>query len=94
MELLGKGHANFDEEPYFPSFALMLDQENALILKANGLRTFTRIGTVRMITLVNAASTADPDPQGQNESKELTYAVEDSQAAEIATGLPQVVTIF
>jgi hypothetical protein len=93
----GSGHAKFDDEACFPSFALMLDNEHALILRANGMRTFTRIGTVSLVRMseVNDPSTsAGLVMQGKNESEKLGWSVEDEQAAEIADGSPQIVTLF
>jgi len=95
-ERFGQGHAQFDDEKYFPSFALMLDKEHAIILQAKALRTFTRIGTVDLIKMskVEETPSADLDEHGKNESEKLAYSVEDVQAAEIANGSPQIVTIF
>jgi hypothetical protein len=87
-QTLVEGHGIFDDEPYFPSFALMLDNEHALILKANGPRTFTRIGTVSSIgkgVVENTAGSAGPEDE---------YSMEDEQAVKIANGSPQIVTIF
>ncbi|KAF8846453.1 HET-domain-containing protein [Acephala macrosclerotiorum] len=97
IERFGEGHAKFDDKSYFPSFALRLDNEHAIILKGNGLRTFTRIGTVssiRMSSVANAPNSAGLDEQGKNDSEQLAYSVEEVQAAEIANGSPQIVTIF
>lgn len=97
MERFGDGHAQFDDEKFFPSFALMLDKEHAIILKAKALRTFTRVGTASLIQMSKVEKTprsADLDEQGKNESEKPAYSVEDVQAAEIANGSPQIVTIF
>lgn len=93
----GSGHAKFDDETCFPSFALMLDNEHALILRSNGMRTFTRIGTVSLVRMseVNDPSTrAGLVMQGKNEREKLGWSVEDEQAAGIADGSPQIVTLF
>jgi len=97
IERFGEGHAKFDGEAYFPSFALVLDNEHAIILKANGLKTFTRIGTVSLIQMSmveEALKSVALDEQDKNESEKLAYSVEEVQAAEIANGSPQIVTIF
>ena len=75
----------------------MLDNEHAIILKANGVRTFTRIGTLSSIgksVVDEGARSAKLDEQGKREGEKLAYSVEDAQAAEIANGSPQIVTIF
>jgi hypothetical protein len=77
---------------------LFLGGEKALILKANGLRTFTRIGIIDYFFAAHsqgnneAASLADLGCQ--SDSNRLTYSVEEIQAAEVADGSPQAVTIF
>lgn len=97
VERLEVGRAKFDHETYFPCFALVLDKENAIILKANELRIFTRIGTVSSIQMGEvreAQGSNGLDWQGKKGSGKLAYSVEDLQAAEIANGSPQIVTIF
>ena len=95
-----EGNANFDSEPYFPSFAMLLDGVHALILKAKGPRTFTRIGTARLFSKVNrqgsneAAREVVMGPRSQKDCNNLTYSAEYIQAAEIANGLRQAITIY
>lgn len=96
MERFGEGYAQFDDKSYFPSFALRLDDRNAIILKVGGLGTFTRIGivsSIQMSSIANAPDSAGLDEQVKNDSEQLVYSVEEVQAAEMANGSPQIITI-
>jgi hypothetical protein len=94
------GDANFDSEPYFPSFALLLDDVNALVLKAIGPSVFSRIGIARIGLRKhergsnNAGLGAASDMSSRVDSSGLTYSVQEVQAAKLASGSRQIVTIY
>ncbi len=92
MNRYGRGSADFDREPYFPSFALMLDESVALILKVNGERSFTRIGIIHLIR--PSKDKNDESATKTNDIEDYVQNVDDMEAVKIADGSLQTINVF
>ncbi|KIX95530.1 uncharacterized protein Z520_08650 [Fonsecaea multimorphosa CBS 102226] len=88
----GGGSATFDDKPYFPSFALMLDSQQGLILKAKEPWEFVRIGSVRYWPMPGGVNGHDnSNPMGVNKS---SYSTAEITALSVAKGTAQKITIY
>lgn len=95
-EITLKGSANFDLEPYFPSFGLWLDGSCALILKVKGPGIFNRIGTVHIYAVWpdhNKVVGARSESSGSATSEGISCFADEIQVASLANGSTQTVTI-
>ncbi|OAL35153.1 hypothetical protein AYO20_05630 [Fonsecaea nubica] len=95
----GRGSATFDDKPHFPSFALMIDGQQGLVLKARELWEFVRIGTVMYGPMQRGGRAADgSNTVEDNESAELVngggYSAAEITALSIAKGMAQKITIY
>ncbi|OQV03642.1 hypothetical protein CLAIMM_08660 [Cladophialophora immunda] len=97
--LHGRGFATFDDKPHFPSFALMLDDQRGLVLKAREPWEFVRIGTVRHWSMQRGGSgDGGNNTVNVNGSSGLangaSYSAAETTALSIARGLAQKITIY
>ncbi|EXJ67966.1 uncharacterized protein A1O5_08580 [Cladophialophora psammophila CBS 110553] len=100
--LHGRGMATFDGQPHFPSFALLLDGENGLVLKAREPWEFVRIGAVWLLPSPrggngdegnNTAEQHDHGTSGGTASG-ASYSVAETTALSLAKGMAQKITIY
>ncbi|OAP60541.1 hypothetical protein AYL99_05543 [Fonsecaea erecta] len=90
--LYGRGSVTFDDQPYFPSFALMLDNENGLVLRAKQPWEFVRIGTVRFWSMRRGVD--GDDSSNIVDVNESRYSAAESTALSVAKGTAQKTTIY